>query len=55
MKEESTGTRAAYMKTKSSRAGAMLMKRRAPELEQCHFYNGSATLVISGAGLGIFR
>jgi len=33
------------MKTKSSRAGAMFMKRRAPEL--CHFYDGSATLKYS--------
>jgi len=36
------------MKTKSSgaRAGAIFMKRRAPELELCHFYDSSATLQI---------
>jgi len=28
------------MKTKSSGAGAMFMKRRAPEPELCHFYDG---------------
>jgi len=28
------------MKTNSSGAGAMFMKRRAPEPELCHFYDG---------------
>jgi len=28
------------MKTKSSLAGAMFMKRRTPEHELCHFYDG---------------
>ena len=32
------------MKTKSSGAGAAFMKRRAPEPEVCHFYDGSAAL-----------
>jgi len=34
------------MKTKSSGSGngAMFMKRRAPEPEQCHFYRSSAAL-----------
>jgi len=39
------------MKTKSFGAGAgaeaMFMKRRAPEPEQSHFYDGSATLLTS--------
>jgi len=32
------------MKTKSSGSGAMFMKRRAPELELCHFYDGFTAL-----------
>jgi len=32
------------MKIKSSGAGAMFMKRRAPEPELCHFYDGFAAL-----------
>jgi len=37
---------ATLMKTKSSRVGAgvMFMKRRAPKLELCHFYDCSAAL-----------
>jgi len=37
------------MKTKSfgAGAGAMFMKRRAPEPEQSHFYDGSAALLTS--------
>jgi len=42
MKKESSGARTILMKTKSSEAGAMFMKRRAPEL--CHFHDGSAAL-----------
>jgi len=43
MKKESSGAGATLMKTKSSRAGAMFMKRAAePELR--HFYDGSAAL-----------
>jgi len=30
------------MKTNSSGAGAMFVKRRAPEPELCHFYDGFA-------------
>jgi len=30
------------MKTKSSGAGAVFMKRRAPEPEVCHFYDSAA-------------
>jgi len=46
MKKESSGSgsEATLMKTKSSGAGAMFMKRRASELELCHFYDGSVTL-----------
>jgi len=33
------------MKTKSSIARAMFMKRRALESEPCHFYDGSAALL----------
>jgi len=36
---------ATLMKTKSSRAGAMFMKGRAPEL--CHFYDGSTALIFT--------
>jgi len=35
---------ATLMKTKNSGYGAMLMKRRAPDPELCHFYDGSAAL-----------
>jgi len=28
-------------------ASAMFMKRRAPDLEQCHFYDGSTALDMS--------
>jgi len=44
MKNESSGARTALKKTKSSRAGAgaMFMKRRAPEPELWHFYEDSA-------------
>jgi len=47
MKKESSGVGATLMKTKSSGAGAMFMKRRSPELELCHFYDGSAALVLT--------
>jgi len=47
MKKESSRARATLLKTKSSRVGAMLMKRKALELEQCHFYDGSAALFFS--------
>jgi len=33
------------MKTKSAGAGAMFMKRRVPEPELYHFYDGSTALV----------
>jgi len=42
MKKESSG--ATLMKTKRSRARAIFQKRRAPKLEQCHFYDSSAAL-----------
>jgi len=42
MKKEFSG--AMFMKTKSSGAGAMFMKRRAPQPELCHFYDSSAAL-----------
>ena len=45
MKKESSGVGATLMKTKSSGAGAMFMKRRS--LELCHFYDGSAALVLT--------
>jgi len=32
------------MKTRSSEAGAMSMKKRYTEPEQCHFYDDCATL-----------
>jgi len=44
MKKESSGAGAAVMKTTSSGAGAMFMKRRALELDLCHFHNGSIAL-----------
>jgi len=46
MKKESSGARAraTLIKAKSSGAGAMFMKRRAPEPELCHFYDGSAAV-----------
>jgi len=49
MKRESSGAGITVMKTKSSGAGtgAMFMKRRPPEPQQCHFYEGSAALVAS--------
>jgi len=49
MKIDSSGAGATLMKIKSSgaEAGTMFMKRRAPEPEQCHFYDGSAALVTS--------
>jgi len=46
MKKKSSG--ATFMKTKSSGAGAIFMKRRAPESELCHIYNCSATLFRRG-------
>jgi len=42
MKKESSG--ATLMKTMISGAGAMFMKRSAPEPEQRHFYDGSTAL-----------
>jgi len=45
MKKEISG--ATRMKTKSSGAGAMFMKGRAPEPEVSHFYDGSAALKLS--------
>jgi len=42
MKSESSGDGVTLIKTKSSGAEAMFMKRRAPEL--CHFNDGSAAL-----------
>jgi len=45
MKEEGYKAGATLMKTKSSRAGTMLMKRRAPEPELRHFYDSSTALV----------
>jgi len=49
MIKESSGAGATLMKTKSSGAGAgaMFIKRRAPELELCHFCAGSAALVLA--------
>jgi len=46
MKKVGYGAGATLTKTKSSRAGpgAVFMKRRTPELELCHFYDGSAAL-----------
>jgi len=40
------------MKTKSSGAGAMFMKKRAPEPELCHFYDGfrSPEIIHTAAG-----
>ena len=35
------------MKKESSGAGALFMKKRAPEPELCHFYDGSAALKLS--------
>ena len=43
---ENKQARAGAMKKESSRAGAMFMKRRAPEPELCHFCDGSAALVL---------
>jgi len=47
MKKESSGARTIPMKPKSSGAGAraMLMNRRVPGPELCHFHDGSAALV----------
>jgi len=42
--KESSGAAATLIKTKSSGAGAMFMKRRTPEPELCHFYDGSAAM-----------
>jgi len=42
MKKESAG--ASHIKDKSSGAGAIFMKRRAPEPALCHFYDGFAAL-----------
>ena len=49
MKRESSGAGITVMKTKSSGAGtgAMFMKIRPPEPQQCYFYEGSAALVAS--------
>jgi len=44
MKKESSRAGATLMKSKSSVAGAMFTKRRTPDPEQCHFYNGSVDL-----------
>jgi len=46
MKKVSSGARATLMKTKSfgDGVGAMFMKRKAPEPELCHFYDGCAAL-----------
>jgi len=43
---EEAGTGVTLMKTKSSGAGsgATFIKRRAPEQELCHFYDGSTAL-----------
>jgi len=48
MKKESSGAGATVMKTNHSGdgAGTMFMNRRAPEPELCHFYDGSAALVV---------
>ena len=48
MKKESSGARATLTNTMSSGAvaGAMLVKRRAPEPELCHFHDGSTSLVV---------
>jgi len=43
MKKESSG--ATPIKTKSSGAGTMFMKRKAPEPELFHFYDGSTALI----------
>jgi len=47
MKKETSGAGAIVMETKSSGAGIMFVKRRAPEPQLCHFYNGSAALKYS--------
>jgi len=47
MKKKSCGAGAILMKTNNSGAGAMSMKRRALELELCHFYDGSTGLLAS--------
>jgi len=44
MKKESFGAGATLMKTKSSEAGAIFMKRRSPDPELCHFYVGSVAM-----------
>jgi len=41
------------MKTMSSGAGAMFMKKRTPEPELCHFYDGSAALRLEADKLKI--
>jgi len=43
MKKESFGAGATLMKTKSSEAGAIFMKR-SPDPELCHFYVGSVAV-----------
>jgi len=57
MKKESSGAGATLMKTKTSeaRAGAMFMKTRAPKLELCHFYDGSAALICIDQGSSVRR
>jgi len=47
MKKASSGAGATLRKTKSSigGVGAMFMKRKGPESELCHFYDGSIALV----------
>jgi len=42
MKKESSGTGATLIKTKSSGVAAMFKKRKTPEPELCHVYDGSA-------------
>jgi len=51
--EKELRTGATRVKTKSSGAGVavMFMKRRAPEPELCHFYDGTTALVEKAVGI----
>jgi len=44
MKKENFGSRVTLMKTMSSEARAVVMKRRVVESEKCHVYDSSAAL-----------